>query len=196
MSLDNFIFGYGSLICEDSRARTGASGQAIPVRIKGVERQWNAVYPKFEMSAVGAISNPNGACNGVIFQVPEEEIPKFDEREVDYSRIKLDREDISAIMQQSVPQGNIWVYVANSPGIPDTKSPIVQSYIDVILTGCLNINEEFAREFISSTTGWDSPWINDRENPVYMRAMKEVHYRQKIDQILKELVPEANEVLK
>src|SRR5262245_2339508 len=41
-----YVFGYGSLINPDSRARTGLSGEAIPVEVTGLERRWNFVRRK------------------------------------------------------------------------------------------------------------------------------------------------------
>jgi len=41
-----YIFGYGSLINPDSRARTGVSGEAIPVEVTGLERRWRSVRCK------------------------------------------------------------------------------------------------------------------------------------------------------
>jgi hypothetical protein len=34
----NHVFGYGSLINSESRAKTGKSGIAIPVRVWGIKR--------------------------------------------------------------------------------------------------------------------------------------------------------------
>lgn len=189
--VDNFLFGYGSLICAESRAKTGQSGISIPVRVKGIERQWNLVVDDLEGTAVGAIDNNESQCNGVLVEVSESELPKFDEREIGYTRRPIPREDIVCLMTDRLPNGNYWVYVADEPGKPDATHPLIQSYIDVILTGCLDINEDFAKEFITTTTGWNNPWINDRQNPRYERAMVEVPYAQKIDSLLEELVPEA-----
>jgi len=41
-----YVFGYGSLINPDSRARTGVSGEAIPVEVTGLERRWSFVRCK------------------------------------------------------------------------------------------------------------------------------------------------------
>jgi hypothetical protein len=194
--VNNFIFGYGSLICSSSRAKTGESGQAIPVSVKGLERQWNLPFES-EIAgrliiAVGVIANSESTCNGVITPVPESELPKFDKREESYTRIKLDPKDVSAFLPDDViPQGDIWVYLVDDPQKPSNEAQLMQSYIDVILMGCLDISEQFAREFITTTTGWEGLWLNDRKTPGYPRAMKEVPRLQEIDNLLKELVSEA-----
>lgn len=48
----------------------------------------------------------------------------------------------------------IWVYVPRKEDSASEDAPIYQSYIDVILGGCLSISPEFAREFLLSTQGW------------------------------------------
>ena len=41
--------------------------------------------------------------------------------------------------------------------------PILQSYIDICILGCLEYGEEAAKEFIQSTQGWQQAvWLNDR----------------------------------
>ena len=51
---------------------------------------------------------------------------------------------------------SLWVYVPEKPMAPTIEYPIVQTYLDTILRGCLEINEEFAAEFLTTTAGWHS----------------------------------------
>lgn len=189
----NFLFGYGSLINSESRKRTGQSGIAVPVRVKGIQRQWNLVVPSAALTGVGAIAKEGSCCNGVIAPVSESELPKFDERELPhgYTRVLIKSEDIKGLSRDQVPDGLIWTYLAQKPGAPSDANPITQSYIDVIISGCLDFNEKFAREFIESTSGWGSPWVNDRSDPRYIRAMPQVLFANKIDSLLQEVVPDA-----
>lgn len=178
--VDNYIFGYGSLISAQSRAKSRESGSAIPVRVKGIERQGNLCVQEAGITAVGAISNKDGLCNGVVVPVKESELPKFDQRELPYgySRIQVSRENILPY-RTAVPDGVIWAYVANSPGQPSAQVPILQSYVDVILTGCFDFGEAFAKEFVEQTSLWDSPWVNDRKEPRYVRGMVAVPLAEK-----------------
>eukprot|EP00536_Pseudo-nitzschia_multiseries_P014163 jgi/Psemu1/213886/e_gw1.663.22.1 len=97
----------------------------------------------------------------------------------------------------------VWIYVPKDcySGMARPENPILQSYVDVCLRGCLSISVCFAREFVLSTYGWypghevlllhsatsdgngncngkevdsgdECCWINDRETPVYIRADK------------------------
>jgi len=79
---------------------------------------------------------------------------------------------------------NIWVYIQNNPKPPTSLHPIPQSYVDIILRGCLSISHDFAMHFLKHTYGWysvnnndtkkkeegDYIWINDRHVPIYVRA--------------------------
>jgi hypothetical protein len=77
----------------------------------------------------------------------------------------------------------VWVYVPKDPIPPDTSHPILQSYVDIIMRGCLSIHDDFARSFINTTVGWTDTstttkdlerskghWVNDRTSPLYPRA--------------------------
>jgi hypothetical protein len=54
-----YIFGYGSLINPDSRARTGLSGEAIPVEVTGLERRWNFVRRKLSDKTLKNLEEQN-----------------------------------------------------------------------------------------------------------------------------------------
>jgi len=96
----------------------------------------------------------------------------------------------------------VWVYVPveEYTGMARAENPILQSYVDVCVKGCLSISKAFAKEFVDGTYGWypghshhdgntndetendneegagdDSSfcWIDDRNDPMYIRANKE-----------------------
>lgn len=181
-----YIFGYGSLICKSSRNKTTSSGKAYPVVIKGIQRSWSLVVPKMYLTALGATCNKNSFCNGVIFEVTKKELKEFDKRESqgDYSRIKLDKKEIKFYKTGIKLNGEIYAYVANNPQKASKSNPLIQSYIDVVLTGCLEISLQFAKEFINTTKGWSRHWIDDRLNPRYPRAMKKIKYKKLITNLL------------
>lgn len=55
----------------------------------------------------------------------------------------------------------IWVYIQENPIPPTEEFPIVQSYVDTIIQGCLQISKEFASEFILTTKGWSPEELDD-----------------------------------
>lgn len=165
----------------------------IPVRANRLQRVWNCVIPKAHATALGVFFKEGVFCNGVIIPVTKSQLVNFDERESDggYIKIQLER-DLIDPLGVSLPEGKIWTYTTNNPGIPSEEFPLIQSYADVVLTGCLlEYGELFAKEFIITTQGWDTVWLNDRDKPRYPRAMKEVPLASAFDELLQSLAPEA-----
>ena len=150
-------------------------------------------------------------------------------------------------LPQQLPK--VWVYIQKNPSKTNYYCPIVQTYVDIILRGCLLISKKFAIEFIQTTKGWchdeyedenenenddlennmnddddgdddnnnekgtnnvasasaaakttssttlmrdTTYWINDRNNPLYVRADYEYSklHGNKLDSLLKIYRPE------
>lgn len=185
-SLDNYIFGYGSLINSESRARTGDTGAAIAVRVKGIQREWNFAAKTNRMTALGIREEPNSVANGVIFHVPKDQLNLFDNRERGYKRKVLSTDCITVVQNTELPVGNYWTYFTKHPQQPSIQCPILQSYIDVVLTGCLEFGDSFAIEFVRTTSYWNGPIENDRQRPRYVRPLKSVSKAAVIDTLLAE----------
>jgi hypothetical protein len=198
-----FIFGYGSLIDAESRAKTaGATTDAIPVRVSsgfGYLRAWVDRCP-CGFTALGLRKPRPGEAaltiNGVIYPVDETTLLAFDHREANYRRILVPRDMIEAVSWQGMPEaGQIWVYVpvgeGGEPGIdlpdPSARYPMLQSYIDLVLHGALAYGADFAREVIATTTDWSVYWLDDREEP--RRPWVHSSDYQVIDSLLKQTEP-------
>ena len=71
---------------------------------------------------------------------------------------------------------------------PSARYPILQSYVDVCLGGCLEHGGAFAREFIETTFLWSPYWLNERE----LARRPWVHERRyvKIDKLLAASIPQ------
>jgi hypothetical protein len=70
------------------------------------------------------------------------------------------------------PNGQIWIYVSmpQSVAIPNSQYPIVQSYVDIFVSGCLEQEQrfglpEFAQQCLSTTPIGPKHWVNDRIYP-------------------------------
>ena len=190
MTKQHYIFGYGSLINSSSRRITGIAGDSLAVRVHGLERTWVG-WEGSGMRAVAARPMVGACCNGVLFEVPESELKKFDERETHYHRAQLDLVQVDYLhgSQALSDDSQLWVYLYNHQGHGLRSAPIVQSYLDVILLGCQEISPTFAQEFIHDTLNWDV-WHDDRRQPVYPRAQSHSEAMQ-LDQLLAEQLPEA-----
>lgn len=175
--MNHYLFGYGSLISKQSRLATGKTGIAIPVTIQGFQRAWNMISPEMKISGVGVVPQIDSICNGVLVEIDENEIPLFDKRELEGSNYNYERLAIphNQLVHGEIPSSSsMWIYVVKKPRIPTLEFPIAQSYLDVILTGCFDYGKLFASEFIQFTSGWEYPWINDRNCPRYARALSEI----------------------
>ncbi|CAH8183466.1 MULTISPECIES: gamma-glutamylcyclotransferase family protein [Vibrio] len=160
-----YIFGYGSLINSASRQLTGQTGQAIPVVAHGLVRCWGKIDDSYVLSPL-VVNIGQGKVNGVLLEIDEFALAEFDHRERGYERISISANQIETEHAFN-PQLPIWVYVKDSPQPPCVHSPIVQTYVDTVLAGCLEFSESFAHHFVEHTLGWQHPLENDRHDPKY-----------------------------
>ncbi|MFE2738351.1 hypothetical protein, partial [Streptomyces sp. NPDC059349] len=76
------------------------------------------------------------------------------------------------------------------------QSRVIDSYVDVCVSGCLEVEEEFpasraakfAQEFFTGTTDWKTPWINDRIYP--WRPFVHVPQANRIDTLIRDQLGE------
>ncbi|KAG7354497.1 hypothetical protein IV203_003853 [Nitzschia inconspicua] len=228
----HYVFGYGSLICAQSRAvsaPTLADRPSLPVRINGLIRTWNCRCPRPASTFLGVKqmdeknqTNENWSCVGILIEVFGDELEALDKREYGYVRELVSPERITRVdeLLQTQKQPDpykgtfldteenlavktyVWVYVPEDSftNQPSAEFPILQSYVDICMRGCLAISSSFLREFLSTTRGWHpmeilelqginsevtceengssvtSPlgaWSDDRHNPIYLRADRE-----------------------
>lgn len=170
----HFILGYGSLINGESRAKTGETGYVWPVKLHGFERHWSVMSVDYGMSSVAVVHAPDKACNGVLVEVPFDQFALFDEREKGYQRAKINAEQLTAYQDDPLPTGTYWVYHTDDVVEPHHDCPIALSYLDVILSGCLEHGDAFAQDFLVLTKGWSSPLLNDRQAPRYPRVQPDL----------------------
>ncbi|OIQ25692.1 gamma-glutamylcyclotransferase family protein [uncultured Vibrio sp.] len=193
-----YIFGYGSLMNSASRKLTGQTGETIPAIVSGLVRYWGKIDDSYVLSPL-VVNLGNGQVNGVLLKIDEQALADFDRRERGYHRIQLSPQTIqlSDIGEQPVTSTDtpslasddvVWVYVKDKPEPPCSLSPIMQTYVDTVLTGCLEISESFAQHFIKHTVGWHFPRENDRESPKYGNlAGVQPHHQKTIDALLSEV---------
>ncbi|MBY5943962.1 gamma-glutamylcyclotransferase family protein [Photobacterium rosenbergii] len=160
-----YIFGYGSLINHASRLLTGQAKEAQPVTVNGLQRHWGKVDGSYRISPLVAALG-DGRCNGVLVRVDEKALQQFDHRERGYRRIELDPTQV----ETHSPLGGdipVWVYTKDDHEPPCHQQPIMQTYVDTVLAGCLSISGSFAKTFVETTIGWHHPLENDRHQPKY-----------------------------
>jgi gamma-glutamylcyclotransferase (GGCT)/AIG2-like uncharacterized protein YtfP len=144
---DQFIFGYGSLVESQSRARTSPSAlYAFPANVAGIQRGWFDQVGGVSLSTtyLGAVPDSNANCNGVIFRVSQQQLNAFDERETGYKRDRIDQKSVTMLNgTKSAPEGDIWFYANKEKRYASPQFPIVQSYVDICLNGCLELEATY-----------------------------------------------------
>ena len=180
MAQDAYVFGYGSLIEKASRTRTNPeAADARPARVTGYQRGWFHQFAKNVGSTctfLGVIEKTSATSNGVIYRVNDFE--KTKEREVGYTATPVAASKIEMLDGAGPwdPAEVVYIFVSNpddisKTGAPTSAVPMVQSYVDICINGCLEIEaiypsaDGFVQEFIRTSTGWNAHWVNDRIYP-------------------------------
>lgn len=197
----HWVLGYGSLIQQASRVKDAkAALTALPVEARNLLRAWNHApdYGPPACSFLGVRHETGAVCNGVLFAAVGNDLAALDRRESGYERLEIPRRDLRVLVDESeLPAGAVrfWVYGCSAKREPSEDLPFTQSYVDVCLSGCFEIEDAdpelkgFARDFVTQTTGWNRHWVNDR---LFPRApSRTVPYASRIDRLLQETVPEA-----
>jgi hypothetical protein len=176
-SRPQYIIGYGSLMEDESRKRTSAhAGPAYPVEITGYRRGWFARGEPvgFSTTYLGVVQHRESHLNAVVYEVDPAELLATDKRELSYCRAPVALSDITPLESQfrPAPNAQTWIYVNRPESVasPTSHYPIVQSYVDIFLSGCLEQEQrfglvEFAKQCLSTTVDWSEHWVNDRIYP-------------------------------
>jgi len=172
-----YIIGYGSLMQDESRKRTSPqAGGARPIELSGYRRGWFARGDPvgFSTTYLGVLPDVQGHLNAVIYRVDIGELAATDRREASYCRRIVPFLSITTLekLPSEALSGQAWIYVNSAKGIatPSARFPIVQSYVDIFVSGCLEQEqrfelEGFAQECLATTHDWSEHWVNDRLYP-------------------------------
>mmetsp|Transcript_2249 Transcript_2249/g.2696 ORF Transcript_2249/g.2696 Transcript_2249/m.2696 type:complete len:303 (+) Transcript_2249:216-1124(+) len=156
-------------------------------------------------TAMGIERANDKKCCGVLIEVDEVELESFDLREAGYDRVQIDllhiwglneekyndahvvleqackKRGSSPLNNESIDEIKVWVYLPQTCTLASKNFPICQSYVDIILRGCLDYGIEFVNMFLETTHGWwhvktrdaignHFIWVDDRRKPFYSRA--------------------------
>jgi hypothetical protein len=174
----------------------------LPVIVRGIQRGWYSQYgpelgPTLSPTYLGARANATSACNGVMFGLPAHpsELEALSWREQGYELTPLKPADVEVIEGDlELSDAAIWYYASAERALPNRLHPIVQSYVDECVIGCLEIEDAFprakqlffARRFLESTDAWQAPWVNDRLQP--WRASKHTPRAWDVDELLRDVL--------
>ena len=146
-STQKYIFGYGSLIQIESRTRTVPKAFAAwPVIVKGITRGWyyQADVASLNPTYLGAENEESATTNGVIYPVTDSEFEATKIRESDYLPTRIEPSAITWLDgRKRHPDGEFWYFASKSRKPANAEHPIVQSYVDICVDGCLQIEEMY-----------------------------------------------------
>jgi hypothetical protein len=203
-STPQYIVGYGSLMQSASKLSTEPNaGSNLPVLVTGFQRAWNThgVYPT---TYLGVRPLKSARMAAALYRdFLDDGKLGADAREIDYCRVAVAPSSIEMLDSSTVPSpSQVWIYVNKPESLapPDAENPIVQSYVDLFITGCLELQArvadpdlDFVAQCVQTTDGWSKHWVNDRPMPrrpyIYQPRAWE------IDQRLKQLLPEIFETI-
>jgi hypothetical protein len=196
------IFGYGALMSLANRGVTLRSTvNGVPVIAKGLERYWGFAAQEYGLTSLALRVKPGTYCSGVLFPVTTQQEMYLTSREQGYGLVELPLAWFGVLQPaNAVTDGPVYAYTSEDVRRPSRMLPITQSEIDVIMTGCLEdyrmidggrFGEEFARQFVRTTSGWESPWIDDRGKPRYPWPLDRAELASEIDAMLREEMPLA-----
>ncbi len=175
-NLAQYIIAYGSLMETKSKQGTdSSSGANKPIRVDHYQRGWFARGDStgFSTTYLGVIKDTHAHLNGTFFRLATADLIKnYDKREKYYCRISVPPSAIHPLNSDKLPNGEFWIYELKPKYFaqPSEKYPIIESYVDIFLSGCLEIQEKFhlnhfAEACIDTTTHWSPQWVNDRIYP-------------------------------
>lgn len=205
-SKNNYIIGYGSLMNNASRAQTNPDATILlPVKVKGFTRDWSAASSTYKIIFLGAsqCNSKDKHCflNGLAYLTHS--AAATDKRESDYCRYQVPINDITLYKKEDNldKKADYWIYITkqSNKSHPDASHPLMQSYVDLFIGGCMeqaaNIAHKkvgelifpndypFVFDCIKGTRGWTTDyWLNDRVYPQRPWAMNP--YAPQIDLIL------------
>ncbi len=190
-----YVLGYGSLMETASRLRAWPhANTSLPVRVNGYAHGWNArgLDIGFSATFLGVTPSAGAEMMAALFRVDDlDDFKTGDARESIYCRVPVPSERIHPLDNSAVPKdGIIWIYVLEAEHMrpPDEKFPIIQSYVDIFLSGCIELSyqaaaedDDFLTQCIDMTSGWSGYWVNDR---IYRRRPFHHLYAGRIDRFL------------
>lgn len=197
--LTHYIVGYGSLMETESRQRTTPETQEVyPVLVRGFERLWGVRGSAFVPTTfLGAIANPQKSLNGITYPLKNTaDLLATDQREGGYCRRQVPSDRVHFLAGNPPKKAQFWIYTLPKALVKnaDANFPIVQSYVDIFIHGCLQLEQQFqlkdfAAQCITSTGNWSPYWVNDRLYP--RRPFIYQPEARAIDQLLQDYVPGA-----
>lgn len=156
-----FFFGYGSLVNRATHSYPGAQVATLT----GWRRAWVRSKRRDDVVYLTAVPDPKARIAGLVAAVPGADWEALDQREAGYAR-----RDATAVVAPVVAS-SVAVYAIDPVDMCDDGSHhILLSYLDVVVQGFLReFGPQGVADFFATTSGWDTPILDDRARPIYSR---------------------------
>jgi hypothetical protein len=165
--MKKYIFGYGSLVNNESRfitiKRHTNPIKAIIDNSFGYVRKWNYYNKEKNIIALGLEKNIFGSnINGVLFDVYDNEIVLLDKREIGYEKITIPLNYINILSKKKLLDTDsiIYTYIPKKDyrlyNNIDYISPnkLNQTYLNKCCIGFLQYDYSFYESFVDNTYDW------------------------------------------
>ena len=158
-----YFVGYGSLV----NRMTHDYQEVHPARLRGWRRMWRKTALR-EAAFLTVVPDADCEIDGLVAAVSPQDWPALDRREAAYAK-RAARHQVEAPLPHDA---HVVVYAIEDGRhhAPDPASPVLLSYIDVVVQGYLHVfGEQGVARFFDTTGGWEAPILDDRTAPVYSR---------------------------
>lgn len=159
---DPSFFGYGSLVNLATHDYTNPRNATL----FGWRRVWVATTLR-DTAFLSAERHADAQIDGLLADVTGADWNALDLREAAYARV-----DVTA---QMAAQQATALYRVNGNLLAGNQAdaPILLSYLDVVVQGYLQrFGPQGVARFFASTSGWDRPICDDRDQPRYPRSQR------------------------
>jgi cation transport regulator ChaC len=145
------IFGYGSLLCEDSLKKTVSSYRVVgPGLLEGYKRVFCVKSPsrknkKTDMysSVLNLEKDENFNILGMLYEIPEGELKNLHLREEGYILERVTLKDGNNVSMYIYPKGTCYGYINDD----ETQ----KEYLDICIDASKKLGVEFLENFIKTT---------------------------------------------
>jgi hypothetical protein len=166
--MKKYIFGYGSLVNNESRFLT-IKRQTEPIKVIidrsfGYIRKWNYYNKDKNIIALGLEKHNIGSkINGILFDIYDNEISLLDKREIGYKKIIIPSNFINILSNdklKNLDNSIIYTYIPTKDFLLDNykninKNKLNQIYLNKCCNGFLSYNYTFYESFIDTTYNWN-----------------------------------------
>ncbi len=164
-----YYFGFGSLVNDETLPQ---NARWLRANLHGWRRAWRHPIPgSHPWAAMDVLPDPNASIDGLLVVGGGEIDAYLVQRESGYASHALAQKQFQ--LEQALPaEAAPCLWTSKTPAPPDEKRYLMQSYVDVVMSGYLrHFGEPGLERFVESTDNWHLPVFDDRDDPQYPRAV-------------------------